>query len=806
MLQTFLHDIRFGARMLRKNPGFTAVAVLTLALGIGANAAIFSLVNGILLRPLPYSKPDRLVTMWQIGIPKGALLALQAKSQTMEVAGYTFPVGYNLTGQDQPMRLTGSRVTLNLFPMLGVNPQLGRTFRVEEQDPAHSHVAILSHALWQRLYGNDTGAIGRWLTVEGVNIQIIGVMPAGFRYPSPETDFWLPITVSSGGQDLWASFGHMPVGRLRPGMNLAQANAEYKVLVPQVVKLFPWPMPAHYAEWTNVVPMQTSLVGALQTKFYLLLGAVGLVMLIACANVANLLLTRSAARQREIAVRAALGAGRMRLVRQLLTECLMIACGGGALGLLLAQGGLVFLKGVLPADTPRLAEVALDWHVLLFISAMILVTGLGFGLAPAWRAARINMEQDLRGSSQKSGVGRGRRRLSSALVVIEAALMVVLLVGAGLLLKSLWRLSHVETGIRTDHVVTALVTPNGAYCEQGDGCVGFYDELRARVAALPGVKSVALADNVPFNGAFALALAIENKQEYSSAAPFNAWSFQVSPGLLETLGIPLLAGRDFLDTDRAGAPGVALVSRSMADKLWPGQNPLGQHVRPSWVVKGWRTVVGVVADVREYSLFPNDSEQRVFGDIYLPAAQGIIGPLTDARLVVRAAGDPNALTASLRGVVASVRSDVPISEVRTMDEILSRSVSAPRSTTFLFTLFAALALTLGGIGIYSVVSYSVAERTQEIGVRVAVGAQRGDVLKLVVGQGMRLAGLGMMIGIGAAAVLTRLMQSLLFGVRPVDAATYFGVLVLLTLLAGMACYIPARRALRIDPVVALRCE
>jgi putative ABC transport system permease protein len=805
MLEQLFQDIRFGARMLRKNLGFTAVAVLTLALGIGANAAIFSLVNGVLLRALPYAQPKSLVTLWDIGIPKGALLALQNKSQTMDVAGYTFPVGFNLSGQSEPMRLSVSRLTLNLLPMLGTNAELGRTFRAGEQDPANSHVAILSHALWQRIYGNDAGAIGKWLTLEGTPYQIVGVMPAGFRFPSPETDLWLPVTVASGGQGLWADFGHLPVARLRPGVTLAQANAEYKTLVPQIVKTFPWPMPAHYAEWTNVVPMQESLVGALQTKFLLLLGAVGLVMLIACANVANLLLTRSAARQKEIAVRAALGAGRVRLARQLLTECLLIACGGGALGLLLAQGGLVSLKSVLPADTPRLAEVSLDWRVLLFISAMVLFTGLGFGLAPAWRAARVDMEQTLRGSSQKSGVGRARRRLSSALVVSEAALMVVLLVGAGLLLKSLWRLSHVETGFRAEHVVTALVTPNGAFCAQGDACVGFYDELRARVAAIPGVESVALADNVPFNGSFALALAVQNKSEYSSTSPFNAWSFVVSPGFLKTLGVPLLAGRDFLETDRAGAPGVALVSRAMAEKLWPGQDPLGRHLKPSWM-KEWRTVVGVVADVREYSIFPDGSSQRVVGDIYLPAAQGILGPIAKARLVVRAVGDPKAIAASLRGVVTGVRSDVPISEVRTMDEILSLSISAPRSTASLFVLFAMLALTLGCIGIYSVVSYSVSERTQEIGVRVAVGAQRGDVLKLVIGAGMKLAGIGMAIGLAAAAALTRLMESLLFGVKPVDAATYLGVVILLTFLAMLACYIPARRALRVDPVVALRCE
>jgi predicted permease len=722
----------------------------------------------------------------------------------MEIGGYGWETGYNLTGREEPVRLVGSRVTPSLFPLLGVNAQFGRVFRPEEELPGQSHVVVLSQQLWKRLYGQDPSVIGRSVTLESANYQVVGVMPANFRFPSSETDFWLPIQIDPGGKDLWGWFGYVPIARLLPGVSLAEAKAEYRGLIPQVVKLFPWPMPAHYAEWTEALPLQTAMVASVEARLILLLGAVGLVLLIACANVANLLLTRTAARQKEIAVRLALGAGRTRLARQLLTECLLVAFGGGALGLLLAQGGLVVLRHVLPADTPRLAEATLDLRALAFTAGLAVVTGLGFGLVPAWRASRTNTEQTLRGSSQKPGLGRGRRKLSRALVVTEAAVMVVLLIGAGLTLRSLWRLSHLPMGFRTDHVLTALITPNASVCNQGDHCVGFYRELVGRVGRLPGVETAAIADSVAFEGVAPLALVVEDRPEYSSAAPFSAWSFTLSPGLVRTLDIPLLAGRDFTDADRMGAPGVVLVSRKFAERLWPGQNPLGRHVKPSWV-KEWRTVVGVVADVRELAISP-EGAWRVTGDIYFPAAQGVLVPLSDARLVARTAGNAEAVAASLRGVVGSLRNDVVVSRIRTMDEILSLSVSAPRSTTSLFVLFAVLALALGAMGIYSVVSYSVAERTHEIGIRMAMGAQQRNVLKLVVGEGMKLVCAGVVLGLVGAAGLARLMQSVLYGLRPSDPLTYVSVSLLLVLVALAACYIPAQRALRVDPMIALRYE
>jgi predicted permease len=804
VIETLLQDLRFGARMLRKNPGFTAVAVLTLALGIGANSAIFSLVNGVLLRPLPYAQPDRLMTYWNYGMPKGAFFALRDRMQTADLAGYSFTDGYNVTVGDKPVRLLGARISVNAFSILGVQPQFGRDFVPDEEVPAHSHVVILTHGLWQQLYGNDETAVGKSITIEAVPFQIVGIMPEGFHFPSAQTQFLLPITADPGKTDLWGAFMYQPLGRLHPGVTLAQNNAEYHALIPSVVKLYPWKMPDHYVEWTKVTPLDQSIVNGVQTKLYLLLGAVGLVLLIACANVANLLLMRAASRQREIAVRRAMGATRLRLLRQLLTESVLLALAGGALGVALAAAGVRGLKGMLPADTPRIGEAALDWRVVAFTAALALVTGLIFGLAPALRAARSDIETALRGNSAKAGASRSRRRLSSALVVSEAALMVVLMVSAGLLMKSLWRLYHAQTGMRTEHLLTAMITPVARECTTGDQCVGFFQQVRDRTAALPGVEDAALTDKVPFDGVYFSAMSVEDRPEFRSSAPLSTYEFTVSPGYLKTMGIPLLAGRDFNDGDRVGAPPVVVVSRSLAEYVWPGQNPIGKHIMPSWL-HNWCTVVGIAADIREYVVFPDDIS-RVHGDIYFSTAQGIMTPPDELELVARTTGDPRAVEAGIRQIVASIRGNVPVSKVRTMDQIISQAASAPRSTASIFALFAVLALALGAIGIYSVVSYSVAERTQEIGVRVAIGAQRDDVLRLVLGQGMRLAAVGIAIGLVAAAASSRLLTSLLYSVAPIDGITYAGVALLLCVVAALACYVPARRAMRVDPVIALRYE
>lgn len=806
MLSDFLQDARLALRMFAKRSAFTAVIVLTLALGIGANTVMFSLVDSVLLRPLPYSEPDRLMAMWQGGMPKGAFFALQEKTSKTWIEGYSRDAGYNIAGADAPMHVIGGHVTPGLFPLLGVNTEIGRVFSPNDVRSAeHSSVVILSHSLSEKLFGTGVNPLGRTLTIEENQFQIVGVMPAGFQFPTAETQFWLPIHLSPNKLDLWGAFAYVPVGRLKPGVTLAEARAEYHGLVPQIVKLFPWPMPAHYAEWTDVQPMQSALVREVRSKLLLLFGAVGLVLAIACVNVSNLLLARAASRQKEIALRAAIGASRTRLMRQLITESLLIAALGGALGFALAAAGFGALRGVLPADTPRLAEASIDYRVMLFTAAIAVVTGLAFGIAPALRISGRSFESAMRGSRPGAGVSQSRRRISSALVVTESALMAVLLVGAGLTLKSLWQLTHLDTGMRADHIVTALITPTVASCSQGDQCITLFRDLRARAAALPGVESAAEADNIPFNGVFFGALAVEDRPEYSAASPLSTYEFTVSPGLIGTLGIPLLEGRDFTDADRSGAPGVVMVSRSLAERLWPGRSPIGRRIKPSWM-KDWRDVVGVVADVREYSVYPDGASGRVFGDVYFPAAQGVIGPLSEVRLVTRTRDNPANFTANLRALLADLRGDVAVSEVRTMDDVMAQSVSAPRATTSLFAIFAMLALLLGLIGIYSVVSQAVAERTREIGVRMAIGAQRNDVMRLILTQGMRPAAAGIVIGLIVAAAASRVMASLLYGTAAIDGVTYAAVTVFLVGAAALACLIPARRATHVDPVIALREE
>ena len=801
---TLLQDLRYGFRMLRKTPGFTVVAVLTLALGIGANAAIFSLVHGILLNPLPYAQPDRLVRLWQVGAPKGAYVALTELSRALEVAAFSWSDGINLSGPREPVRLQCSEVSVNLFSVLGVNAERGRTFLPEERLHGQGRVVILSHALWQSQFGGDPEIVGHSITLDGVPRQVVGIMPRGFAFPSSAAQLWLPMELDPADRaQLWNKF-YAFIGRMRPGANLEQARAELRTLLPRIVKMFPWPMPEYWGQTSEVVPLLQDTVEEVQTKLLLLLGAVGLVLLIACANVANLFLARAAARQGEVAIRASLGAGRARLIRQFLTESLMVAAAGGALAMVFAMQGLNTLKGMLPAGTPRLAEATLDPVVLLFTGSLVLLTGLGFGLAPAWRASRVDLEATLRAGSQKLGPSRSRRRLSEALVMVEAALMVVLVISAGLLMKSLWKLSRLETGFRIDSLLTARITPAETFCHDPERCAQFYGELLQHVRARPGVEAAALSSHLPLAKVGPLVLAVEDNPSFSASSPYQGWAFTVTPEYFHTAGIPLLKGRRFTNEDRAGVPGVMVLSASIAQRLWPGQDPIGKRVKPSWM-KEWRTVVGVVGDVREYALFPDWASDTV-GDMYLPYAQGIISPPVEMTLVVRYAGAASQLARDLPGVVGGINASVPVSEIRTMNEVLSASILPARSTTALFGLFALLALILGTIGIYSVISYSVAERTHEIGVRVAMGAQKGDVLKLVVGQGMRLAAIGSVVGLAAAAGFARLMTSLLFEAQAADPAIYAGVVLLFAGVATGACYIPARRAAKVDPVVALRYE
>ena len=811
-LQDFAQDVRFGLRTLRKSPGFAAVAVLTLALGIGANTAIFSLVNGIVLRPLPYSQPQRLVSITD-SYPEGALVAMRASLKTIDVAGYTDWTELNLTGRGDPTRLYGAAVSAEFFSILGAKPEIGRVFQSGEDQPGRDNLVILSHALWQSEFGADTNIIGRSVRLEGIDRRIVGVMPPDFRFPASKTQLWIPLDLDPRSVGAYWGGSFMPViGRLRDGVSLEQARAEVRATLPRIRGMFPWKMPDALWSGSAVVPLQDSIVGDVSTTLFTLLGAIVLVLLIACANVTNLLLARAATRQREIAVRAALGAGRWRICRQLLTESVILAICGGGLGLLLAINGVAWLKLLLPANTPRLTSVTVDWRVLAFTAAIALLTGVIFGFAPALHASSIDLNESLKNAGRFSAAARSTR-IRSVLAAAEIAVAVVLVIGAGLMIKSLWELSHVNPGFSTESIVTARITPNESFCEDLLRCQSFYSSVQDRVRALPGVSGAALVNVLPLDGrvdGFAASLE-DHPRDPRDPAPV-LWESVVTPDYFKVMGIPLLRGRNFTATDMGpNSQSVALITEATARKYWPNQDPIGKHVKPVFDTP-WTTIVGVVGDVNETSLasrwpdFMDGAIYSPFGNATrVSGRHGRLQP-TEMTLVVRASNSSASYADLLRRTVAELNPEVPVSELQTLRTIVAQSTSAPRSTMSLFTIFAALALLLGAVGIYGVVSYSVAQRTAEIGVRMALGAQRRDILRLVMADGTRLALAGVAIGIAGAFAATRAMSSLLYGVTATDPLTFIAVAFLLAAVTLAATYIPARRAMRVDPMVALRYE
>lgn len=810
--EMLLQDLRFGIRALAKTPGFTAIAILTLTLGIGANTAIFSLVNGVVLRPLPYPQPDMLVSITD-SFPQGALVAMRGTLKTMQVAGYSEGQELNLTGLGDPERLYGTSVSANFFSILKTQAERGRTFSEGEDQPGKDALVILSHALWQKKFGGDTTVIGRWLTLEGIQRQVIGVMPAGFSFGSPKTEFWIPLHLDPRVVGAYWGGGFMPlIGRLRSGESIKQAGAEIRQALPRLRSLFPWRMPDALWSAAHVVSLQESMVGDVRTKLLILLSAIGLVLLIACVNVANLLLSRASTRQREMAVRTALGAARWRICRQLLTESILLAAGGGGFGILLAVVGLAWLKAILPADTPRLASVSVDWRVLAFAAGVAILTGVVFGLAPALHTSKIDLTESLKTGAQHSTSTRSSHRLRSALAITEFALAVVLVIAAGLLVKSLWELGHVNPGFQTESIMTARITPNQSFCADLTRCDVFYMELIERTRAIPGITAAALVSILPLDGRLdGFAAAIEDHPVDPKDPSPVVLETVITPEYLQLMGIPLLRGRGFNAADMSpDAPPVALITAAMAQKFWPNQSPIGKHVKPVYD-KDWTTIVGVVGDVNEDSLAAKWPDW-VDGAIYDPygnstRASGRHGRAqpTEMTLVVKTLGTGN-FAETLRKTVAALNPEAPVSEIETLPAIVSKSLSAPRSTMTLFAIFAVLALVLGAVGIYGVVSYSVAQRTSEIGVRMALGAQQSDVLRLVIGQGTRLALSGVAIGLGAAFTATRFMSSLLYGVSAADPGTFVAVAILLVVVALGACYIPARRATQVDPMIALRHE
>jgi putative ABC transport system permease protein len=802
---TMWQDLRYGARILRKNPGFSAIAVLTLALGIGANTAMFSLVNGILLRPLPFPQPERLVRVTGF-YPQGGLASLRQQTRTMTVASYADGHDVNLTGWGEPARLTSTLVSAELFSVLGAQAAMGRTLLPGEDAAGRDQVAILSHALWLERFAGDPAIIGRTITLDGVGRAIIGVMPADFGFPSVRTQLWLPLHIDPQRASTYWAGDYMPViGRLKPGVPITDAAAEARLMQSRLLALFPWPMPADWNKDVSAIPLQQAMVGDTRTRLLLLLAAVALVLGIACANVANLLLSRGATRDKEMAVRAALGAGRLRIVRQLLIESVLLACVGGALGVAMAAWGLRLLERLVPADTPRLAEVTLDWRVLLFAAMLAIAAGIGFGLTPALHAARVALTDSLKAGG-RGGSSPGSQRVRSLLVVGEIALATMLVVASGILIRSFWKLSHVNPGFRPDGVQTLRINPNDTLCANGERCLSFYRALLDRARPLPGLENVALINTLPLGGRVEKrSVSLDTPVMRRQPEPL-AWMHVITPDYFEVMHIPLLRGRRFTESETTGNPPVVIVTASTARRLWPDAEPLGRHLRLVGQ-QAWHTVVGVVADVRAYDLQRDEPEWIRGGSIYVPYSPNAVlenGRLPTAMtLVARTALDDTQLddarlAATLRATVSRLNQEASVSEVRTMP--------AHRSTTSLFGAFAGLGLLLGMIGVYGVLSFFVSKRAREIGIRLALGAQRRDVLKLVLVEGARYAATGVVIGMAAAFGLTRLMASELYAVQPTDPLVFASVTSLLFAVTLLACYVPARRAMRVDPLIALRSE
>ena len=799
-------DIRFGLRQLRKTFGFTSVAAFTIALGIGANTAIFSLVSGILLRPLPYPRPAELVSV-NGTYPKGAFNAMREQVRTLEVAAYAEGHEYNLTHVGDPVRLTGTPVSAEFFSVLGARPESGRTFLSGEDAAGNDRYVILSHDLWEQRFAGNVNVVGSSIELEGISRQIVGVMPSSFSFPSPKTQVWVPLHNDPRNQvEYWAGDFMPVIGRLRPGTTLAQATAEIRLFQSRVFALFPWTMPRSWNADVSVVELRTGMVGSVRTRLLLLLGAVGLVLLIACANVANLMLSRAATREKEMGIRSALGAAPRRIARQLLTESILLATIGASLGFALAAAGLSVLKAALPADTPRLQDVHLDWRVLLFTGVIAILTGFAFGLAPALQSSRAALNQALNSAGRGASVAVSRG-LRGSLAIAEVGLSVMLVIAAGLLIRSFWALSHVDPGFRSDRIVTARITPNQTFCAEVEHCVTFYRDVVDHVRSSPGVNAAALVNTLPLGGRVSKrSLDIEgfvgNNEEQSPLF----WLDVVTPDYFRLMGIPLLSGRAFSSADESGNAAVAIIAASSAQRFWPGQSALGQHVRFSRENE-WRTVIGVVNDVRAYDLQHNVPE-FMRGTIYVPygpkaTLEGGRVP-AEMTIVVETSADEAQVSTLLHRSVAGLSAEVPVTEVKTMRAVVSEAVATPASTTFLFSSFAGVALILGVVGIYGVLSFLVSKRRKEIGLRMALGARKSDIWLLVMKEGASFAVIGIAIGVAGAAFLAKLLATQLYGVSPMDSTTYGGVAVLVSLVTLGACYLPARRAMNVDPLIALR--
>jgi putative ABC transport system permease protein len=805
-LEDLRQDVLFGLRVLRRNPVFSLVAVVTLALGVGANTALFSITNAVVFRPLPYPEPERLLTLWECSakserarviVSPANYLDWREQTRSFEEMGAYVEDFYNVSEDDtRPERVAGANATPSLFRALGVRPLLGRVFGPEDERPDAESVVLLSYGLWQRRFGGDPNVVGKSVKLNGPVYTVVGVLPPDFIISPRRHELYRPISFRDSQRVNRRGRYLTVVARMRPGVTAGQARAEMNAVGSRLAAQYP---EENVGRSATIDPLDRTITWNTRTTLLTLLGAVGFTLLIACANVANLLLGQAASRRKEMAVRAALGAGRLRLVRQMLTESLTLSLLGGLAGLLLAKWGVGVLVSLSPSSLPRAEEAGLDLRVLGFALLVSTLTGLAFGLAPALQASKVELTDALKAGARPAGGGR-RSLVRGALVAVEVALSLVLLVGAGLLVKSFVRLTEVELGFDPTHVVAADISLPYRYNTQ-EKRTEFYRQLLTRVEALPGVSSAAVAQSVPLSGEEhgAQFMVVGRAPAPDGSDRHGSIYHRVSEGYLKTLGVRLLRGRNLNERDTAGAPGVALISESLARRVFPGEEPLGKQItlagddtpRP-------REIIGVVSDTRYVT--PN---LESYSEIYVSY---LAEPWFHMSLVVRAGGDPAALVNGMREEVSALDKDVPLANVKEMEQYVSDSLSPQRFSALLLTLFAVAALGLAALGVYGVISNSVARRTHEIGIRIALGAGGGDVIRLVVGQGMRPVLLGLVAGLAGASALTRLMESLLYGVSAFDPSVFAGVSLLLAATALVACYLPARRATRVDPMTALRHE
>src|SRR5437016_1716956 len=812
-MTNFLQDIQFGFRMLLKSRGLAAIAIFALALGIGANTAIFSVVNTVLLRALPYPQPDQLVWFWesqpnleQAPFSAADFLDYQAQNQSFQQVATIRRLSFNLTRQGATERIPGMVATPNVFSLLGVHPILGRDFLPEEGAFGAPRRALLTFGLWQSHFAGDRAVVGRSLTLDNQPVQIIGVLPANFRYGGTDVLLWVnPVNVVP---EVFSTFPDWErnirnnrethylsiVGRLKPGVALSQAQSDINTIVARLHQQYP----VTTGHNVRLIPLRELSAGPVRQTLVILLGVVGLVLLIACANVANLLLSRAVTRRREIAIRTALGAGRLRIVRQLLTESMLLSLVGGVLGLALAWGLVRLLVAASPEQLPRVQEIALDLRVLLFTLGVSLLTGLLFGLAPALAATRHSLGHFLKEAGRGGAEGLAHNRLRGVLVVTEVAFSLVLLVCAGLLGRSFVRMLEVNPGFRPDHMVTMWMNFTSANYAPKGRPTQFLEQLIPRAAALPGVEGVAISNDLPLEGDDTTT----GLSDVEGRAPFPRGQqplvgvHAVNPGYFRSMGIPQLRGREFSASDNANSTPVVIINQKLAETLWPAQDALGKHFHLMGDKQS--EVVGVVGNVLH-----NGLGESVSLESYLAFPQN---PWSYVGLAVRTHGDPGAVYGAVRSLVEQIDPELPVHDMRPMEQVVAETMASRRLTLWLVGAFAALAFVLASVGIYGVMSYAVTERVHEIGVRMALGAQRRDVLRPVVGHGMRHAAIGLLLGSVAAFLAARAMTTLLFGIRPGDPLTYIGIALVLALAALLACYIPARRATSVDPMVALRYE